>query len=77
MKYVKKPVVIDATPEEYSPFVCTCDDGNGDRHIHTLEGAMKCSPGDMIITGVLGEHYPCRGDIFEMTYEKIVSGDIR
>lgn len=26
-------------------------------------------PGDWIITGVNGEKYPCRPDIFEKTYE--------
>ena len=35
----------------------------------TLEGGHIVSPGDWIITGVKGEHYPCKPDIFEMTYE--------
>jgi hypothetical protein len=29
-------------------------------------------PGDYIITGVKGEHYPCKPDIFEQTYEKVL-----
>lgn len=29
------------------------------------------SPGDWIVTGVMGEKYPCKPDIFEMTYEAI------
>lgn len=37
--------------------------------IHTLEGDMKASPGDYIITGLKGEHYPCKPDVFEMKYE--------
>jgi hypothetical protein len=37
--------------------------------IGTLEGGHNVSPGDYIITGVKGEHYPCKPDIFEMTYE--------
>jgi len=37
--------------------------------IRTLEGDMKVSDGDWIITGVQGEHYACRKDIFEKTYE--------
>lgn len=37
--------------------------------IETLGGKMKVSPGDWIITGVNGEIYPCKPDIFEMTYE--------
>lgn len=37
--------------------------------IHTLEGTMAADPGDYIIRGVQGEFYPCRGDIFKMTYD--------
>lgn len=40
--------------------------------IKTLEGDMKVSPGDWIITGVKGEKYACKPDIFEMTYEEVV-----
>ena len=59
MKYRKKPVVIEAyqTKEE--------------KIIHTLEGDMKASVGDYIITGVKGEQYPCKPDIFEKTYEEV------
>lgn len=39
--------------------------------VETLEGKMNVSPGDWIITGVKGEKYPCKPDIFEMTYEKV------
>ena len=39
--------------------------------IDTLEGAHYVIPGDWIITGVKGEHYPCKDEIFEMTYEKV------
>ncbi len=37
--------------------------------IETLEGGHNVCPGDWIITGVKGEHYPCKPDIFEQTYE--------
>jgi hypothetical protein len=37
--------------------------------IDTLEGGFIVCPGDWIITGVKGEHYPCKPDIFEETYE--------
>ena len=40
--------------------------------ISTLEGDMKASVGDYIITGVHGEQYPCKPDIFEETYEPVV-----
>lgn len=94
MKYRKKPVVIEATqwfkmgdhPMVYEVM------GNAERingwiamtptgcyEIKTLEGRMTVSEGDWIITGVKGEHYPCKPDIFEMTYEKVeaVKGEAR
>lgn len=39
--------------------------------IETLEGTMRASIGDYIICGVKGEFYPCKPDIFEMTYEQV------
>lgn len=39
--------------------------------IHTLEGDMTVMPGDWIITGIAGEQYPCRPDIFDATYELV------
>lgn len=39
--------------------------------IPTLEGDMKALPGDYIIKGVKGEFYPCKPDIFELTYEQV------
>lgn len=39
--------------------------------IPTLEGTMQFKRGDMLITGVAGEIYPCRRDIFESTYEAV------
>ncbi len=37
--------------------------------IPTLEGSMRMDRGDMLITGVQGEVYPCKPDIFAATYE--------
>ena len=37
--------------------------------INTLEGEMTASIDDWIITGIKGEKYPCKPDIFEATYE--------
>jgi len=39
--------------------------------IITLEGEIYASPNDYIIKGIQGELYPCKPDIFEMTYEVI------
>ena len=40
--------------------------------IETLEGDMTADFGDWIIKGVQGEFYPCKPEIFEKTYEKVV-----
>jgi hypothetical protein len=40
-------------------------------YIETLEGRHEVTPGDWIITGVKGEKYPCKPDIFEETYEPV------
>ena len=50
---------------------CSCGwlEGGDTIVIDTLEGAMKASPGDWIIRGVSGEHYPCKPDIFAATYD--------
>ncbi len=37
----------------------------------TLEGWHIVCPGDYVIKGVKGEFYPCKPDIFEMTYELV------
>lgn len=81
-KYIKKPIVIEATQFNYidnidGPQTCALAKSLGlSRNrphslweIETLEGWHMVSPGDWIITGVKGEKYPCKPDIFEMTYE--------
>ena len=57
--YRKKPVVIDAVRLTRRI------------EIKTLEGVMIGEPGDWLITGVKGEQYPCKNDVFEMTYEPV------
>lgn len=39
--------------------------------ISTLEGGHIVCPGDWIITGISGEMYSCKPDIFEKTYEPV------
>jgi len=85
MKYRKKPVVIDAEqffpdhkphPKGVEEFVVRMTENvDGTRNtwfgwrVQTIEGPLAVSPGDWIITGVKGERYPCKPDIFDMTYE--------
>ena len=78
MKYRKKPVVIEATQwfkNGDHPAVVAVITLDGLPHkngwISTLEGGHIVTPGDWIITGVKGEHYPCKPDIFTMTYESV------
>lgn len=40
--------------------------------IHTLEGQHRASKKDYIIKGVKGEFYPCKPDIFELTYDEVI-----
>ncbi len=75
-KYRKKPVVIEATQwfkdgDHLAVMKHTSQDPRlqGCGQIRTLEGWHIVTPKDWIITGVKGEHYPCKPDIFEMTYE--------
>lgn len=39
--------------------------------IETLEGNIVAREGEYIIKGIKGEFYPCKEDIFEMTYEVV------
>ena len=84
-KYRKKPVEIEAVQwvsdnieQVYEMLgdnlIINKDEDKDDvKHfINTLEGKMEMSWGDYIIKGVKGEFYPCKPDIFELTYEKVI-----
>lgn len=43
--------------------------------IETLEGVMRANEGDFIITGLNGEKYPCKPDIFWKTYHTVLDTD--
>ena len=58
-KYRKRPVIVEAYMTDLA------------MDIDTLEGVMHANAGDYIITGVNGEMYPCKPDIFSKTYELI------
>lgn len=84
MKFKKKPVVIDAvlwdgnleTLAEGFMVGSNCSEITQDLLedsvvIRTLEGDMRADVGDWIIRGVKGELYPCKPDIFALTYEAV------
>lgn len=91
MQYQKKPVVIEAiefadstlgTLDRISEFMdqeqeIVFDDNNLEPKIkiETLEGPIYASVGDFIIKGIKGEFYPCKPDIFHLTYDKEGSVD--
>lgn len=84
-RFRKRPVVITATQFEplrepwpegvyehtVSGNAATLAGAVVEWRIDTLEGPLKVSPGDWIITGIKGEKYPCKSDIFEATYESV------
>lgn len=61
-KYRKIPLIIEAYQTDKAI------------NIKTLEGVMRADLGNYIITGIKGEQYPCKPDIFEKTY-RIVDDD--
>ena len=63
-KYKKKPVIVEAN-RLINPMT-----------VVTLEGEMKGNVGDWVITGVAGEQYFCKNDIFQKTYELVVEHEI-
>ncbi|MFM6927003.1 MAG: hypothetical protein ACKOX6_00975 [Bdellovibrio sp.] len=79
----KKPVVIEArqlTPDNIRTLESWCNGSiKGIRlpveeqviDIQTREGEMRADMGDWIIKGVKGEFYPCKPDIFQLTYEEV------
>lgn len=86
MKYTKKPVTIEAIQWDgtnkdeiidFCPEACFFHNIKISKNqfkeallIGTLEGIMQTSIGDYIIKGIKGEFYPCKEDIFELTYTK-------
>lgn len=76
-KYMKKPIEIEAVL--YSPgledgFIKVYDEDLGHiekPYIDTLEGKLTFNEDDYIITGVRGERYAVRRDIFEETYVEV------
>lgn len=76
MKYRKKPIMIEAEQfnfhDNYKRLGVYDDQTSSTGYsIDTLEGKHEVTPLDWIITGVKGETYPCKPDIFELTYDKV------
>ena len=86
-KFRKKPIVIEAVQWTGNMAAVIAFVGHdlptfghphdGALRIATLEGDHACQIGDWIIRGVKNELYPCKPDIFAMTYEPVEAEDGR
>lgn len=73
VRYFRGPDLPDETTHGVNPVTGVVCDRKWHDHgwIDTAEGGHIVCPGDWIITGVQGEHYPCKPDIFDATYEAV------
>lgn len=83
MKFRKKPIVIDAVqwyPGKEIEGVRFNDYPTpalpAGPYVMTLEGPLHVSPGDWIITGVNGEKYPCKPDVFAASYDPVTEEEV-
>lgn len=58
-EFIKKPIKVTAYQTDKVEY------------IETLEGTMRADVGDWIVTGINGERYPVKPDIFEKTYQAL------
>lgn len=79
-KFRKQAVIVQA--EQWFPgeqvegvklgFAVEIYDTSGEEPFcETLNGLIPIEPGEWIITGAAGEKYPCKKEIFELTYEPV------
>lgn len=72
-RYMKKQVAVEAVqwfkPGDHPAVAAEPEDNSG--YIETLEGRLRVEPGDWVITGIAGENYPCKPDIFAQLYTRI------
>lgn len=82
--YRKLPVVVsaekwDGTRDEALRLGMVCDPGRHPAQMTvwgcmTLERFVTATPGDWIVMGVVGEKYPCKPEVFKLTYEEVQPG---
>lgn len=58
-KYVRKPVEVEAV-RITRPMT-----------VETLEGVMRGEPGDWLVTGLKGEQWFIKDDLFRLTYDPV------
>jgi hypothetical protein len=70
-RYLKKQVVVDAVQwfrHGDHPAVAAESERDDHGYIDTPEGRLRVDPGDWVITGIAGENYPCKPEIFKQLY---------
>jgi hypothetical protein len=69
-RYLKQQVVVEAVQwfkhGDHPAVANSARDAIG--YIDTPEGRLRVDPGDWIITGIAGENYPCKPNVFERLY---------
>lgn len=74
--FKKRPVIVKAVQWHPGKKIAGVVDFNpifGVAYIDTLEGRMAVEPNSWIITGVNGEKYPCKDEIFRKTYDPVTA----
>lgn len=82
--YRKRPVLVEAIQftwrnvEEVVAWMEACSPPGKSRHglegfmIRTDSGEAMVESGDWIIRGIQGEFYPCKAEVFRLTYESAI-----
>jgi hypothetical protein len=79
-KFRARPVVVEAVQYDDTHGVvtsiqglCYCAaDRRGGPHVHTNRGPIQVVRGDWIVTRADGDRYPCKPNVFEATYERVM-----
>lgn len=80
-KFRKKPIVVEAEQWDHEHPVSNVEYGeywdfeegrlkHGPK-LRTLEGTFEVTAGDWIVTGIKGEQWPVKDDIFRESYEAV------
>ena len=76
--FIKRPIKVETIQwtgdnfddiHEFAGDSCALNVDSNILVVKTLEGSLCAEIGDWIIRGIYGEFYPCKPDIFTMTYK--------
>jgi hypothetical protein len=73
-RYLKNQLVVEAVrwfKHGDHPAVIADPDDDTIGYIDTPEGRLRVDPGDWVITGIAGENYPCKTDVFGRLYKPV------